>query len=283
MNKSRRSRKKSVKKISPVNKFFNKIFVINLYSNENKWKKVQKQFKNRKINVERFVAIDGRCKNEGRQACLDKKKSFEMAYDVVIGDNPDQALKVLIPASSLTIGTVVLLRNQVKNKWKHMLICEDDIELNKDFSKRFNEGIKSLPKDWDLLYLGCGNLCGNKGISWDKSKYNNNMSTVAPFMDMEYYVRYKNDLRYPCDDGCEEINKNISVADEPGGTWCYAYSLKGAKKLLKLLNNNVGEHIDTLIKEAVLDGKIKAYSFDPPIVMHEEGAIRSNTDIPWEW
>ena len=65
-------------KKSSLNKFFNKIFVISLYDATQRYDKVEKQFNERNINIERFIAIDGRCKNQGDKVCKDKLKTFEM-------------------------------------------------------------------------------------------------------------------------------------------------------------------------------------------------------------
>ena len=61
---------------SKLNAFFNKIFVINLYDNDSRWKNVKKQFSRRGISVDRFVAVDGRCK-KGRKDCIEKLKSLD--------------------------------------------------------------------------------------------------------------------------------------------------------------------------------------------------------------
>ena len=112
----------------------------------------------------------------------------------------------------------------------------------------------------------------------------------------DFFVCNKKDLRVPCSvwpdrkgGKCENISESLSNAIIPGGTWCYGYSLRGARKFLRKFPKTkdgkykVGTHIDDVIKNSVRDGKIKAISFNPPIVWHEEGAIRDNTDIPWEW
>ena len=67
---------------------------------------------------------------------------------------------------------------------------------------------------------------------------------------------------------------HISFAKRPAGTWAYAYSLEGAKKMLK--------HIDHLLREPISEGKVKALTFDPPIIWHEGGIARIDSDIPWE-
>lgn len=282
--KSRSRRSKRAKKTSFLNHFFDKIFVISLYDATKRFDKVEKQFKNRKIDIERFIAIDGRCKNQGDKVCKDKLKTFEMIYDVKITNKKNYKLKELVPASSLTIGTILILREMVKQKWDHILICEDDVVLSHGVDAKFKQGIKELGNTkWDLLYLGCGNQCGNNGINFEESARNNIFSPLAEIMDDEFYIEYKDDLRYPCETNCEKLSKHLSYAYNPGGTWAYAYSLAGAKKLLKLLDNDAGNHIDKLIGEQTMDGKLTAVAFDPPIIWHEEGMARVGSSIPWEW
>ena len=295
----KRSKKKSIRKSkSNFTKFFNKIFVINLFDHKKKWLKVRNQFKKRNIEVERFVAVDGRCKNMGAQACIDKMNTFCMSYDVSI--NPKQRnqnnelmkLKEIIPVSSLSIGTLLLLRNQVKHKWKHMLICEDDIELTKDLESKFNQGIKELKgKSWDLLYLGCGGLCGNEGLSYKKDKDHKYSSVYAlPGIDYidELYLHHPNDLRMYCENknDCKQVSPHLTKLNgNHGGTWAYAWSLQGAKKFLKYMkarNNVVSQHVDQTINDFVRGGA-KAYSFNPVIIHHELLQVNRKTDIPWKW
>ena len=271
--------------MSAFNKFFDKIFVINLYDKADRWKKVQKQFANRKIKIERFVGVDGRCIKEGKVGCEDKLKTFEIMYNVKISNDNDYPLSQLVPATSLTIGTILILRHMVKHNLERVLICEDDVELSRGIENKFKQGVKEIGNtEWDLLYLGCGGLCGHKGVSFDESRKNKYLSGVAEkYEDDEYYVSVKEDLRTPCDeDVCFEFSKHISYAKKPGGTWAYAVSLKGAKKMLKLINDDAGEHIDHLLGDNIKAGKVKALAFDPPIIYHEGGIARIGTDIPWE-
>lgn len=269
-----------------LDNYFSKIYVINLYDRPDKWNKVKKQFDKRKIHVSRFVAVDGRCRDQGDSGCIDKLKTFEMIYNVRIPMPKEMKLTELVPASSLTIGTILILRDMVKKRLPRVLICEDDIELTRDFEKKFEQGINSLKKirkdnSWDLLYLGCGDRCGTQGISERKRGNIRNKSQLSQYIDEDYYVQYKNDLRTICDD-CDEITPYISNATHPGGTWCYAYSLKGARKVLKLIDNNAGNHIDQIVARQVEDGKLIAYAFDTPIAMHEKDN-RAASSIGWQW
>lgn len=265
-----------MKKKSFLNRYFSQVFVISLFDKIDKYKKVKAQFKKRGISVRRFVAIDGRCKGQKKQGCLDKLKSFEMAYNVRIPIPKHKKLIEIVPYASLTIGTIILLREMVKRKWKRILICEDDIEIQRNFKKRFMQGIKEIGNTkWDVLYLGCGDECGIKGIS---------SSPTAKNRHHTYYNQYsihKNDLRLECDN-CEELSEHITRTYRAGGTWCYAYSLSGAKKVLKMLDNNANNHIDQLLINMMYKKQIKALAFDPPLVMHEDISNRhATTTIPW--
>ena len=271
---------------SVFNRFFDKIFVISLYDKFDRWKKVEKQFAEKNIKVDRFIAIDGRCKKEGEKACEAKLKTFEIMYNVRISNHDNYKNKELLPAASLTIGTILILRHMVKHNLERILICEDDIEVTSDMEKIFAKGIKEIGNaKWDLLYLGCGGGCGHKGIDWDYDKDKlPHLSEVANILGDEYYVSVKEDLRSPCDvENCPPFSEHISYASSPRGTWAYAYSLSGAKKVLKLIDDDAGNHIDQLLKKFVNSKKLKAFTFDPPIIYHEGGAIRTNSDIGWNW
>lgn len=269
-----------------INNFCDKIYVINLFDKEERWKKVSKQFKKKNINIERFVAVDGRCKNQSKEACLSKLKTFELLYDIKISNKNKKPIEELIPASSLTIGTIMILRNMVKHKLKRIMICEDDIVLGRNFEENFKRGIKEINKTsykdkWDLLYVGCGNRCGNSGIGTEKTKENRYLNTVSQFIDQDIYVNNKLDIR-TISDNSKSISSHIVIPENAGGSWCYIYSLKGAKKMLKLIGNDAGNHVDQIYQNLPNYGGMKVLAFDPPIVWHEEGAIRRDTDIPWK-
>jgi len=270
--------------MSKVNTFFDKVFVINLFDKTARWKKVSAQLKRRKIKAERFIAIDGRCKDQGATGCRQKLKSLELTHNVKITKPSGYSYKEIVPASSLTIGTILLLRAMVKNKWKRILILEDDVDLARNFEKRF--------RAWDLLYLGCGAECGHRDVSYDKTSKINKKSTISKVLGVTepgdvIYVKYKNDLRSPCEDTyCKTITPKISGAPVPGGTWGYGISLAGAKKILKLLKNkdgieDAGIHADQIYKMYCETGDLKCMAFDPPVIWHQEGYIRTDSDIPW--
>ena len=271
-------------KTNPLNNFFDKIYIINLKGKEERWKKVSSAYKRRGIKVDRFEAVDGRCK--GKQ-CEPKRIQFQKEYGIKIPK------KMNLPAASLLIGTVLILREMVKNKWTHVLICEDDIVLGRDIKAKFAQGVRELKKvqpNWDLLYLGCGHRCGNEDITeqWtQRTRYASEVAKHYPEFD-PWYVAKKDDLRGPCDENweddlCPAISKHLSRPLHPGGTWCYGYSLKGARKFLKYVDNNINDHVDQLLSNAVANGKLIAVAFDPPIVWHYLGALRPDSDIQWEW
>lgn len=279
-----RRRSKRVGVRSPASKYFTKVFCISLYDAEMRWKKVSKQFKKVGLDVQRFIGIDGRCKKEGAQACLQKLKSFELAYNVRLPyDKKDmEGLKALVPAGSLTIGTILLLRAQVRNKWKRMLIFEDDVEFVRGFNKKFAQGVKEIGNsNWDVLYLGCGGSCGNRDIREGQDSYHPHASIGNQHYGTNVYTHDKRDLRSMCDH-CEYFSEHITKAEGAKGTWAYGYSLAGAKKVLRLLDNNAGDHIDQLLADLSRDGDIRALAFDPIVVHHEYGTGGSSF-IPWDW
>lgn len=275
------------KDISPLNIFYDKIFVINLKNKTERWKKIKARFNKKNIVITRFEGIDGRCKDIKK--CKQLLNKFEKMYKVKFNFHPKKLKNLLInvPAAGVTIGTILLLREQVKNGWKRILISEDDIVLTDDINRIFKQGIKEVPDDWDILYIGCGYRCGWADISLNKTKHTPHCSSwdlVKSNNVCRCYVHHKDDLRILCNRGkCIKLGKHISIPETPGGAWFYSYSLKGAKTMLKFLGNNNGiYHIDASLQKAIKSEKLKVYAFDPPLVMHENGAFRVDSDIPWK-
>lgn len=262
-----------------LNSYLSKIFIINLKDKTERLKKTTKQFKKQGIKYSVFEAIDGRC--SGKKECNAKKRSLEKEHHIKIKMDS-------IPAASLIIGTIKILREQVRNKWPRIMICEDDIELTRNVADSFKKGLNEIKgtkyENYDILYLGCGNKCGVKGISSKRTSVNKHLTSLSIVKGRGYnwFVRHKNDIRMPCDD-CKIVTKSITIPSSPYGGWAYIYTLKAAKKLLKYINNAPYDAIDMIIPDAIEDGIIKPLAFDPPIIMHEEGAVRSDSTIDWEW
>lgn len=261
-----------------INSFFDRIFIINLADKTERFNKVTKQFHKHGVKYMRFNALDGRCKED---ECKTKKKEFESKYKIKISN------KVKVPVASLVLGTIQILKEQVRNKWDTVLICEDDVVFDKNIMKKFSKGIVDMPPNWDLLYLGCGNQCGHKGISEKKTSTNRHKTSLSVISkDYDWFVHHKDDLRTPCSkEECPPVDnsKYLSYPASPGGGWAYCYSLSGAKKFLKFIGNTIKDHVDQLLIKAVEQGRMTAVSFDPPIIWHEEGALRPDSDLPWDW
>lgn len=265
---------------SKFNQYFNRVFVINLHDYRSRLKQIVKGAKRKGIEFTLFDAIDGRCKTE--EECKRKRKALEKEYHIRISKDEK------MPPLSLTLGTWYLLKQQVKHKWKRIAILEDDAVFVKNFNSRFAEGVKELKKvapKWDLLYLGCTQFCGVKGLTKKRTSRTKNLTTINKFVPKaNFYVQNKWDIRLPCDrEECLTLSKNISIAAYPGGTFGYGISLKGAKKILKIMGGKIDDHIDGILPGGVEDGKLHAVSFDPPVIIHYGGAERGDTAIEWDW
>ena len=250
----------------------------------NSYKEVSNQLKVNGIKHEKFVAVDGRGSQDEKEK---KRKDFEKLYNLKI---PKKGAN--IPASSLTIGNILMYREMVKNNWDRILILEDDIILEKDINEKFTRGINSLKNDdWDLLYLSCGGECGTKDVSKYKTTKNKNLSTWLNHKDWDpevsssgkIWVSHPYDIRTPCPRyECKRISKYISTTPGAGGTFGYAISLKGAKKMLKYIGKTINNHIDQYLRMSVQDGVSTGIAFDPPILWHKWGlAIAGSNTIEW--
>ena len=277
--------------MSYLNKFFANIFVISLFDKIQRWKKMRTQFESRNIKINRLIATDGRCKDQRPDGCIAKINTFSIIFNKNLNYvlKPKSKLPERTAAISLTLTTMQILKNAIENKNKFTLICEDDIELPRKFSEKFKNIIEQLKKskkmNWDTLYLGVGGYGGNNDMSLVETKKTPYLSDIAKHTGDVFYVKNKNDLRSYCYDknNCTYVTENVVRSYLPGGCWCYAISLKGAKKIISLFNKQNPIHIDQFYMDNVQEKNIIAYACNPPIVMHEAGFARPDSDIPWSW
>jgi glycosyl transferase, family 25 len=81
-----------------------------------------------------------------------------------------------------------LYRSNVPSNYGH-LILEDDTVIPKDFNERWNKIRKTIPTDWDIVYLGINKMNGDRindnVVRWKNDKSSGNWGTHA------YLVRHK--------------------------------------------------------------------------------------------
>ena len=105
-----------------------KIYCLNLNRRPDRWEECKKQFKKYNIKVERFEATDG-----NQLPKLPEMTSGEVG---------------------IIHSYIRILQDAIKNKYKSILIYEDDIELVDNFTETFELYMRQVPHDWEIINLG---------------------------------------------------------------------------------------------------------------------------------
>lgn len=143
------------------------------------------------------------------------------------------------------------------NTWKNFLenttdqyaiIFEDDIVLVENFINKLDTVMSHVPKDFDVLYIGCFG-CDEK---------QNIFKFLCSLIGMT--SKYK------------KINDYISIPSTAFATHSYILSRKGAQKLVNYLEGNIHNHIDFCMQKLASQNKIKAYVSNPRL------AYQTSTD-----
>ncbi|KAJ1972525.1 hypothetical protein H4R35_004625 [Dimargaris xerosporica] len=152
---------------------------------------------------------------------------------------------------SLTKGQLACWRSHMNvyrdvmvQGYRHALILEDDVDLEIDTKDLLAEMIPRLPKDWDLFYAG---FCGS---------VNNN-------------------------DQVDELNPPLLRFYNTGCTHGYVVSLRGARRLLYLLQKPTGP-IDLMILSLAHHNMTQVYATNPPWIAQVRRPD-DPTNIPGSW
>jgi GR25 family glycosyltransferase involved in LPS biosynthesis len=113
------------------------------------------------------------------------------------------------------------------NNDEFALILEDDTRFQSNFKEELKKKLNSVPKDFDILYIGCFIGCDTEG----KKNLLHNIHSIS-YSGLKY----------------KKINNDIYVPSLPFGLHSYIVSKKGVNKLLSLikinkLNGSIDGHI----------------------------------------
>ena len=117
-------------KLVNINDFVDEVYFINLKRRKDRLKHIISEFKKHDIKARRFDAID--------------------ASKLQISN--DRTRNGVIGALRSHRGVI---QDAISKKQNVICVFEDDISFCDDFKVRFDYYVKYVPKDWDIMYLGC--------------------------------------------------------------------------------------------------------------------------------
>ena len=148
-----------------LNEIFDHIYIINLEKDVEKYKITQDALQAYGISASRFEAINGLGVLEEYRAL--KKLHDESATAFWIREGLFRSPGCY----GSTLSRITILKDAVYNKYKKILILEDDIILHRDFHKLFHQFYSQLPHDWKILRLGASENSSWEDIKIEKSLY----------------------------------------------------------------------------------------------------------------
>lgn len=218
--------------ITSLNDIFDKVFVINLSRDTTKLADMTTRLNGLNVKFTRFDAVLGK----------------EVSKDILKRELTPWCQN-FCPAA--TVGCALshkgIWREIVKQNLESAVIFEDDCIFNPSFYSTLSKAVKDLPKDWDILYLGC--IAGCYKNRAELSTFDS-IFLKALGRDTEPIV----------------VSENLYRPTLPLAAHAYVLSQKGARTLLKRIPK-VGFHIDTAMASHC--DKMQVFAVHPNIVTQD--------------
>lgn len=132
------------------NIYFDKIFIINLNTSLDRWRKITQNLKKNGIhNFERQQGYRLPRRNPFKTLHPNLYKNLE-AYGGKFSNNRDYILNVI----GTNLAHFHIIKKSFERGYHRILVLEDDSFIQNNFHQKFREGISSLPNDWDLTFFG---------------------------------------------------------------------------------------------------------------------------------
>ncbi len=223
-----------------INSYFDNVYLINLEKDIDKNNYMKSLLNNENIKFERFNAVYG--------------KNLSKEYINNITD--DFCKKTCsIGLIGCALSHISIWKDILEKNYKNAVIFEDDIYFDENYKVNLINSINALPKEWDILYLGCGGLC-------DKDRSN-------------FFFKYIFKLLYKKINNNIYSSKYIYIPEFATGAYSYAISRNGCIKLLNIIDK-ITHHIDHIISSN--SNKINIYAVYPKCIYPktDESTINNN-------
>ena len=229
---------------------------INLKASVDRKEKMEEQLKIAQVNFERLDAVWGK---------KIPKEELDLLVKEGVFDKNARNKKLSPGEIGIYLSTLnKSLPKAIANKDTITITFEDDTIIPYDVDVQLEQALKAVPKDWDILYLGC---------------YQNYWTTleggvIGPFLPKSKETK---DYKYPlcAVDESRRIYQTPWIQVDGGcvaGMYAYALRPESAQKLKKALIP-IKQAVDRELTTLTGQGLIRAYCLNPEL-------IRANTTVP---
>jgi len=215
--------------VSKKTDLYDKIYVISLDRTPERYAYVKKQFDKQGLKCERFSAVDG---NLITVKDVETNRVIPWGITYIKGYRYGAILKISqqerykdaeffykhdrytpnLGEFGCAMSHRAVWADVVRNKYKRVLVLEDDVVLEGDFLKNFSQIMNNLPDDFDVFFLDIASF-----LQENTTYFISPFFWLSKFLDMSssYFAKIK------------AKNKNIT------STHAYIVTYDSAKKLLQ--------------------------------------------------
>lgn len=216
---------------------FPKTYIINLDKDTSRLEKVIKQLTDYNItNYARIPAVYGK----------------DLSEDEIKEATSDFCNKFCTKSSiGCALSHIKAYKEILSNEDPYALILEDDVVFEDNFKDLVREKLEMVPKDFDIVYLGCNN-CNSEG----------NIKSLADVYGLMFDTKY------------QKVNDWVYSPKLAFALHAYIVSNTGAKKLLEIFKDGIYGHIDWQIQNSRKE--LNVYAVSPSLAYQDLGTNVSN-------
>ena len=129
---------------------------------------------------------------------IDRRNHFEMAFNKIgLQLQRFQAIEKKNGAVGCTMSHIACLELAIKNKWDHVLVCEDDATITNpgQLVYQVNQFFKKMGNHWDVLLLGGNNYQPFRQMSSECIRVGNCQTTTCYLVNSHYFETLLNNFK----------------------------------------------------------------------------------------